>query len=98
MGFEHLEQRSNVLLKPNQTEGLDQLKHNKPPGRILSGSLTYDVTFLTVALLVQGVERLASQPGVAGDAREALHMEHLLHGDAAAAVTHHVVPAASAAT
>ena len=34
---------------------------------------------------------------MAGDAGEALHVEHLLHGDAAAAVAQNVVPAAGAA-
>ena len=34
---------------------------------------------------------------MAGDAGEALHVEHLLHGDAAAAVAQHVVPTAGAA-
>ena len=59
---------------------------------------TYNVTALTVTLLVQGVEGLPSETGVAGDARETLHMEHLLHGDTAAAITDHVVAAPGAAT
>lgn len=61
-------------------------------------SFTYDVAVLAVTLLVQGVEGLPSEAGVAGDARETLHVEHLLHGDAAAAVTDHVVTAPDAAT
>lgn len=60
--------------------------------------LTYNVTTLTVTLLVEGVEGLASETGVAGDAGETLHVEHLLHGDAAAAVTDHVVTAPGTAT
>lgn len=60
-------------------------------------ALTDNVAALAVTLLVQGVEGLPSQAGVAGDAGETLHMEHLLHGNAAAAVTHHVVAAAGAA-
>lgn len=35
---------------------------------------------------------------MAGDARETLHVEHLLHGDTAAAVADHVVSTAGAAT
>lgn len=61
-------------------------------------SLTHNVTTLTVTLLLQRVERLPPQAGVAGDAGETLHVEHLLHGDAAAAVPDHVIAAASAAT
>lgn len=60
-------------------------------------AVTDDVAALAVTLLVQGVERLPSQAGVAGDAGETLHVEHLLHSDAAAAVTHHVVATAGAA-
>lgn len=60
--------------------------------------ITYNVTALAVTLLVEGVEGLPSETGVAGDARETLHVEHLLHGDAAAAVADHVVAAAGAAT
>lgn len=59
---------------------------------------THNVAALAVTLLVQGVEGLPSQAGVAGDTGETLHMEHLLHGNAAAAVTHHVVATAGAAT
>lgn len=59
---------------------------------------TYNVTALTVALLVQGVEGLPPETGVAGDARETLHVEHLLHGDAAAAIADHVVTTAGAAS
>lgn len=61
-------------------------------------SFTYDVAALAVTLLVQGVEGLPSQTGVAGDARETLHVEHLLHGDAATAITDHVVATPDAAT
>lgn len=60
---------------------------------MIKGAFTYNVTTLTVTLLVEGVERLPSETGVAGDARETLHVEHLLHGDTAAAVTDHVVTA-----
>lgn len=60
-------------------------------------SLTHNVTTLTVTLLFQRVERLPPQPGMAGDAGETLHVEHLLHGDAAAAVSDHVLTTASAA-
>lgn len=59
--------------------------------------MTYDVAALAVTLFVQGVEGLPSQAGVAGDTGKTLHVEHLLHGDAAAAITHHVVAAAGAA-
>ena len=59
---------------------------------------SHNVTVLAVALLVQGVERLPAETGVAGDAGETLHVEHLLHGDAAAAVAQDVVPAAGTAT
>lgn len=97
MGFEHLEQRSNVLLEQNKKRRKGQ-KHRKSLRLTLAGSLTHNVTTLTVTLLLQGVEWLASQPGVAGDACEALHVEHLLHGDAAAAIADDVIPAASAAT
>lgn len=65
---------------------------------LLVGSLTYNVTALTVTLLIQGVEWLPSQSGVAGDACETLYVENLLHCDAATAIAHHVIPAASAAT
>lgn len=58
---------------------------------------THNVTALAVTLLVQGVERLPPETGVAGDAGEALDVEHLLHGDAAAAVAHHVVATSGAA-
>lgn len=61
-------------------------------------SCTYNVTALAVTLLVEGVERLPSEAGVAGDARETLHVEHLLHGDTAAAVTDHVVATSCTAT
>ena len=64
---------------------------------LVAAAQTHDVAALAVALLVQGVEGLPPQAGVAGDAGEALHVEHLLHGDAAAAVAQHVVPAAGAA-
>lgn len=60
-------------------------------------AVTDDVAALAVTLLVQGVEGLTSQAGVAGNAGETLHVEHLLHGNAAAAVTHHVVAAACTA-
>lgn len=63
-----------------------------------AGSFTYNVTALAVALLLECVERLPSKPRVTGDAGEALHVEHLLHGDAAAAVANHIVPTAGAAT
>lgn len=59
---------------------------------------TYNVTTLAVAPLVQSVEGLPSETGVAGDARETLHVKHLLHGNAAAAIADHVVTAAGAAT
>lgn len=59
---------------------------------------THNVTAFTVALLVEGVERLPSEMGVAGDACETLHVEHLLHGDTAAAVADHVVATAGAAS
>lgn len=36
--------------------------------------------------------------GVAGDARETLHVEDLLHGNAATAVTNHIVTTAGAAS
>lgn len=65
---------------------------------LLSVSDTYDVTALAVALLVEGVEGLSSQTGVAGDACETLHVEHLLHGDAPAAIADHVVTTAGAAS
>lgn len=52
---------------------------------------THNVTALTVALFVQCIERLASELGMAGDTRETLHMEHLLHSDTAAPITEHVV-------
>lgn len=61
-------------------------------------SSTYNVTALTVTLLVQGIEGLPSKAGVAGDARETFHVEHLFHGDAPAAITHHVVTTAGTAT
>lgn len=63
-----------------------------------NSSFTYDVTALAVTLLVESVEGLSSQTCVAGDTRETLHVENLLHGDAAAAIADHVVSAAGAAT
>ena len=59
---------------------------------------SHNVTVLAVALLVQGIERLPPETGMAGDAGETLHVEHLLHGDAATAVAQDVVPAAGTAT
>lgn len=57
-----------------------------------------NVTALTVTFLVQGVEGLSSQASVARDAGEALHVKHLLHGDASAAVSDYIVPTSSTAT
>lgn len=61
-------------------------------------SSTYNVTALTVTLLVQSIEGLPSEAGVAGDARETFHVEHLFHGDTPAAIAHHVVATARTAT
>lgn len=54
---------------------------------------THNVTTLTVTLLVQGVEGLPSEASVTGDAREALHVKHLLHGDATAPIANNIVTA-----
>lgn len=59
---------------------------------------TYNVTTLAVTLLVQGVKRLPSEPRMAGDTCETLHMKHLLHGDTAATITNHVVATAGTTT
>ena len=59
---------------------------------------THNVTALAVALLVQVVERLPPERGVAGDASETLHVEHLLHGDTAANVAKDVATATCTAT
>ena len=61
-------------------------------------SITYNVAALTVTFLVQGVEGLSSEAGVAGDAGEALHVKNLLHGNASAAISDYIVPTSSAAT
>lgn len=60
--------------------------------------LTHNVTAFAVTLLIQGVERLPAETGVAGDACETLHVEHLLHGDTATAVADHIFSAAGAAS
>lgn len=59
---------------------------------------THDIARLTVGLLLHGEERLAAQLGVAGHADEAVHVEDLVHGGAAGAFTHHVLPTAGTAT
>lgn len=59
---------------------------------------TYNVTAFAVTLLIQGIERLPAETGVAGDACETLHVEHLLHGDTATAVADHIFSAAGAAS
>lgn len=41
---------------------------------------------------------MPSETGVACDAREALHVEHLLHGDATVAIADHIVSASCTAT
>lgn len=103
MGLEHFEQRSSVLLR--KTDGNKSRRESGPlkdEGEqisLVSGNTkTYDVTALAVTLLVESVEGLPSQTCVAGDTRETLHVENLLHGDAAAAIADHVVAAAGAAT
>lgn len=42
----------------------------------------HNVAVLAVGFLLNGIERLASQTALAGDAGETLHMEHLVHSDA----------------
>lgn len=58
---------------------------------------TYDVAGLTVRLLLHGVERLATQLGAAGHAHEAVHVEDLVHGGAAGAFAHYILPTAGTA-
>lgn len=101
MGLEHFEQRSNVLWNVGTSVwirvGMTEEDEERDAFSV-SCSFTYNVTALTVTLLVQGVEGLPSETGVAGDASETLHMEHLLHGDTTAAITDHVVATPGTAT
>lgn len=59
---------------------------------------THNIARLTVGLLLHGEERLAAQLGVAGHADEAVHVEDLVHGGAAGAFTHHILPTAGTTT
>lgn len=96
MGLEHFEQRSNVPLADGGREiAISREIHVNPLVQPRGGchALAYNVTALAVTLLVEGVEGLPPETRVAGDASETFHVEHLLHGDAAAAVADHVVAA-----
>lgn len=59
---------------------------------------THNIARLAVGLLLHGEERLAAQLGVAGHADKAVHVEDLVHGGAAGAFTHHVLPTAGTTT
>lgn len=72
--------------------------NNKKKPRAGGGLATHDVARLAVGLLLHGEEGLAAQLGAAGHADEAVDVEDLVHGRAAGALAHHVLPTAGAAT
>ena len=59
--------------------------------------VAYDVARLAVCFLLHSVEGLAAQLGAAGHADKAVDMEDLVHGSAAGAFPHHVIPTAGTA-
>lgn len=59
--------------------------------------LTHNIAGFTVGPAVDGIERLSPEAAVAGGTGEALDVEDLVHGHAARAVAHHILPALSAA-
>lgn len=59
---------------------------------------THNIARLTEGLLLHGEERFAAQLGVAGHADEAVHVEDLVHGGAAGAFAHHILPTAGTTT
>lgn len=58
---------------------------------------TYNIARLTVCLLLDSKERLATQLGAAGHADKAVNMEDLVHGSAASAFSHYVLSTAGTA-
>ena len=62
----------------------------------IMGKSTHHIAGLAVGLLLHGVEGLSAQLGAAGVAGEAVHMEDLVHGGAACAFAHHVLPTGGA--
>lgn len=72
--------------------------NNKKKAKAGGGTATHDVARLAVGLLLHGEEGLAAQLGAAGHADEAVDVEDLVHGRAAGALAHHVLPTAGAAT
>lgn len=68
-----------------------------PPSWASEGNSTHHIAGLAVGLLLHGVEGLPAQLAAAGGADEAVHVEDLVHGGAAGALAHHVLPAGGAA-
>lgn len=83
------------LGKSHQEEAWDIHSEHTCAGESAGG--TYDVAGLAVRLLLHGVEGLSTQFAAADHAHEAVHMEDLVHGSAAGALTHHVLPTAGTA-